>query len=218
MLSCRHAPLALPASLTIDILARYGETHRAYHDTAHIAELLGWFDVLAEGPSGTGWRQPKEVYVAILFHDIIYVPGAKDNEQRSAELARAHAAALGADGGRVAHLIELTARHGALVPEDVAGDPDAAHFLDVDMAVLGAAPGAFDTYDANVRFEYSEVPLRAYRAGRAAFLAGILAKPRIYLSSFFHSLLDAQARANLSRALEALVAQGAHDDHGGAAS
>lgn len=210
MLSCRTAPLALPTSLSVDILARYGETHRAYHDAAHIAEVLDWFDIVAEGP--TGWRQPAEVYVAILFHDIVYVPGAKDNERRSAALARTHAAALGVDADRVAHLIELTARHGQLAPEDVAGDPDAAMFLDADMAILGAAPGAFDAYDANIRFEFSDVPLDAYRAGRAAFLAGVLGKPRIYLSTAFHSLLDTHARTNLSRALALLAPQRADDD------
>jgi len=38
------------------------------------------------------------VFVAILFHDVVYVPGAKDNERARRELARAHATALGVDG------------------------------------------------------------------------------------------------------------------------
>jgi predicted metal-dependent HD superfamily phosphohydrolase len=205
LLTCRCAPLALPASLAVDVLGRYGETHRAYHTAAHIAEVLGWFDIIQEGPRG-GWRKPREVYVAIVFHDVIYEPAAKDNEARSAALARAHAAELGVDGDRVAQLIELTARHGALTEADVAGDPDAAMFLDADMAILGAEPAAFDAYDAGIRFEYAAVPDEAYRAGRGAFLQGLLAKPRIYLSGVFHEHLDAPARANLARAIARLAA------------
>jgi len=205
LLTCRHAPLALPAALAVEVLGRYGETHRAYHDAAHIAEVLGWFDEVAEEP-GLGWRAPREVFVAILFHDVVYVPGAKDNEARSAELARAHATALGVDGDRVAQLIELTARHGGLAPADVAGDLDAALFLDCDMAIVGAAPAAFDAYCDDIRFEYAAVPEAAYRAGRGAFLAGLLARPRIFLSDFFHARLDAAARANLARAIARLAA------------
>jgi predicted metal-dependent HD superfamily phosphohydrolase len=204
LLTCRHAPLALPPALAVEILARYGETHRAYHDAAHISEVLGWFDTIQEGPRG-GWRKPKEVYAAILFHDIIYVPGAKDNELRSAELARTHAAELGVDADRVAYLIELTARHGGLVPADVAGDPDAGMFLDADMAIVAAAPAKFDAYDAGIRFEYDAVPEDAYRAGRRAFLAGLLGKPRIFLTELFHGHLDAQARENLERAVARLT-------------
>ena len=83
--TCRHAPLALPAAIAAELAARYGEAHRAYHDGAHVAEVLGWFDIVADAP-GAGWRAPREVFAAILFHDAVYAPGARDNEARSAEL------------------------------------------------------------------------------------------------------------------------------------
>lgn len=178
------------------MIARYREPHRAYHDEAHIAEVLAWFDEVADGP---GWERPKEVYCAIVWHDAVYEPGAKDNEERSAGLAGATAWALGVDGSRVAALIRLTARHGQL--ESVA-DADAAHFLDSDMAILGADREAFDRYDANIRREYAMVPDEAFRAGRGAFLRSVLAKPRIFFSEFFHARLDARARDNLTHALQ----------------
>jgi predicted metal-dependent HD superfamily phosphohydrolase len=201
MFDCRHRPLRLPDELTAQLAAAYGEAHRAYHNATHIAEVLGWFDRVVDE---LGWLEPAEVYVAIVFHDAVYKPGAKDNEAASAKWARR--AKLSADPGldatmvdrdRVAELIELTAKHGHVTK----ADHDAALFLDSDMAIIGSPPATFDAYDQAIAVEYKHVPPDAYREGRRAFLEGLLKKPRIFLSDYFHHRLDAQARANLTRAL-----------------
>jgi len=190
---CRHQPVALADSLVHALATANAEPQRAYHTATHIAHVLDWYDRVADD---LGWDGAADVYAAIVFHDAIYVPGAKDNEARSAAWAR--------DAGysqRAAELIELTARHGQLAPGDV--DRDAALFLDCDMAILGSDPAAFAAYNAAIAFEYQHVPHDAYRAGRCAFLTGVLAKPRIFLSDYVHARLDPQARANLAAALTA---------------
>jgi len=189
----RHLPPP-GAAVVRELAARYGEPHRAYHNATHIAEVLRHFDDVWDA---LGWDHPHDVFDAVLFHDAIYDPLAKDNEARSADLA----AAFGASD-RTRALILLTARHGAIAPSDV--DRDAAHFLDCDTAILGAPPDAFDAYDAAVRREYAMVPDAAYRAGRAAFLRSLLDRPRIFLGDLFHARYDAAARANLARALSGL--------------
>ncbi|HWO24239.1 MAG TPA: hypothetical protein VNO30_36095 [Kofleriaceae bacterium] len=201
MFGCRHAPLALPPEIERALAAAYAEPHRAYHSAAHIAEVLRWYDHVADT---AGWRDPVAVYLAVLFHDAVYDPSATDNEARSAELARQLGGAAGlapAVLDRSAELILLTARHGALDPAAVAADPDAAHFLDCDTAILGAPPAEFDAYDAAIAAEYARIPAAAFRAGRGAFLARLLARPRIFLSELFHARLDAAARENLTRTL-----------------
>jgi len=190
--ACAHQPFELPPELAAELAAAYAEPQRAYHDATHIAEVLRWFDRVADD---VGWQDPAAVYAAIVFHDAVYVPGATDNEARSADWLRR--TALPCDRDRAAALIELTASHGHIAEVD----RDAALFLDSDMAILGAAPAAFDAYDAAIAREYSAVPAEAFRAGRARFLAGVLAQPRIFLSEYFHARLDAQARVNLARAL-----------------
>jgi predicted metal-dependent HD superfamily phosphohydrolase len=188
---CRHQPFVLRDTLVQALANAYAEPRRAYHTAAHIADVLGWYDRVADA---VRWDGSADVYAAIVFHDAIYVPGAHDNEARSAAWAR--------DAGysqRTAELIELTARHGRLAPDDV--DHDAALFLDCDMAILGSEPAAFAAYDAAIAFEYQHVPGEAYRAGRRRFLAGLLANPRIFLSGFMHAELDARARSNLAAAL-----------------
>lgn len=198
--------IALPARQLAEIEAAYATPPRAYHDFGHVREVLRHYDEVATGP---GWVQPDEVRLAVLYHDAVYEPGRKDNERRSAELAVAGIASwlpdTGIDAARVAELIELTARHGSFSPQDfgkTALADDTRHFLDCDMAILGAAPAVFDAYDRAIAAEYrGHVPDWLFRVNRKRFLKALLAKPRIYLSEFFHERCDAQARANLRRAI-----------------
>ncbi|HUS29715.1 MAG TPA: hypothetical protein VMZ53_14525 [Kofleriaceae bacterium] len=192
MFECRHQPVHLPDDVARELVAAYSEPHRAYHNLTHIAELLGWFDRVADD---IGWKDPAAVYAAIVFHDAIYVPGAKDNEARSADWARR--AGFGDD---VAQLILMTMSH---TSHGDAGH-DAAHFLDADMAIVGAPAEQFAAYDAAIAREYSHVPPDAFRAGRKAFLAGLAKLPRIFITEYFHSRLDAQARANLAAAIRGM--------------
>jgi predicted metal-dependent HD superfamily phosphohydrolase len=198
-------PLALPGGQLAALEAAYAQPPRAYHHAGHVAEVLRHYREVADGP---GWQQPREVALAVLYHDAVYVPGRGDNEARSALLATAEVERWlpeeGIDVARVAALIELTARHGSFMPEDFsgAGAGDIRHFLDCDMAILGASPEAFDAYDAGIAEEYrGVVPKWIYRRKRRQFLSSLLDRERIYLSDFFHLRLEARARANLRRTL-----------------
>lgn len=193
--ACRHAPLVLPPDVVDRLAAAYAEPQRAYHTATHIHEVLHWFDAVCDE---VGWREPADVYLAIVFHDAVYDPTRHDNEARSAALARQLVSA----SERTCELIELTAKHGQLLPEAL--DHDAAHFLDSDTAILGASAQVFDDYDAAIRLEYKHVPEDAYRAGRGAFLRSMLGREHIFFTEFFHHQLDARARENIARALAKL--------------
>lgn len=194
--------LVLPEPLWGAVRAAYGEPGRAYHDLAHVREVLRRVGEVARD---VGWQRPREVYLAALFHDAVYVPGRHDNEARSAELAREAVARWlpgeGLDEGLIERLILLTARHGALGPADV-GDEEAL-FLDCDMAILGSDAAVFDAYDRAIAAEYSAVPPELYAAGRRRFFEKLLAAERIFLSPYFHARLEASARDNLRRKLDA---------------
>jgi predicted metal-dependent HD superfamily phosphohydrolase len=202
-----HAtPLAVPEAQFAELASAYATPPRAYHNFDHVREVLRHHADVAAGP---GWAQPEETFLAVLYHDAIYEAGRSDNETRSAEAAVAAIARwlpeAGIEAARVAELIELTARHGQFAPDDLGeGDraDDTRHFLDCDMAILGAAPEVFDAYDRGIAAEYrGRVPAWMFRLNRRRFLKTLLAKPRIYLSDFFHVRYDAQARANLRRAV-----------------
>ncbi|MET0814020.1 MAG: hypothetical protein ABWX88_02400 [Pseudoxanthomonas sp.] len=202
------APLTLPTTMLSELETAYATPVRAYHNFGHVQEVLHRFAEVTVGP---GWTQPSEVYLAVLYHDAVYEAGRKDNEARSAEMAMAQIARWlpeqGIDTLRVAELIDLTARHGQFSPGDFGDDGfslDTRHFLDCDMAILGAEAGVFDAYDAGIAEEYrGHVPAFLFRLNRKRFLKGLLARERIYLSDWFHQRYDAPARANLRRAIAA---------------
>ncbi|MNV09986.1 hypothetical protein D3C71_1004960 [compost metagenome] len=192
-------PLSLSPQQLAELEAAYAQPPRAYHNVGHVQAVLHHYRDVADGP---GWKQPREVAMAVLYHDAIYEAGRSDNELRSAQLAVAAIQRwlpdAGVDAARVAELIELTARHGQLRAEEL--DADAALFLDSDMAILGAPPEVFDAYDRGITQEYSgKVPGFLFRINRRRFLKGVLAQPRIFFSDFFHERYDAAARANLRR-------------------
>ena len=153
------APLTLPTPMLSELEAAYATPQRAYHNFGHVQEVLHRF---AEVTAGPGWTQAVEVYLSVLYHDAVYEAGRKDNEARSADLAMERIAQWlpeqGVDTLRVAELIHLTARHGQFSPADFGEDGlslDARHFLDCDMAILGAEPAVFDAYRSAIRWPRS---------------------------------------------------------------
>ena len=196
---------SLPGDQLIALRQAYASPPRAYHHFGHVEDVLAHYRTVAEGP---GWHQPREVGLAVLYHDAIYVPGRSDNEAESARLAIEHIARwwphAGIDSARVSDLILLTARHGALDATDFGDDAvaeDTRRFLDCDMAILGAEPQAFAEYDRAIAEEYRAVPRWLYRIKRRRFFRKLLASERIYLSDFFGDRFEARARDNLQAAL-----------------
>lgn len=200
-------PLNLPTEQQRWLRDAYATPPRAYHHFGHVQDVLAHYWAVHAGP---GWHRPDEVWLAVLYHDAVYVPGRSDNEAVSARLAIEHIERewpqAGIDAQRVADLILLTARHGGLRVEDLgmgeAGE-DASRFLDCDMAILGATPEIFAAYDRAIAEEYSAVPRWLYRIKRRQFFKRLLASDRIFLSDFFRDRFEAQARGNLQTALKA---------------
>jgi len=146
-----------------------------------------------------GWhlaRQPDEVEAALWFHDAIYRPRDRNNEQESASLASRLLTSAGARGevvSRVADLV-LATRHDILPT-----DPDAQLLCDVDLSILGREPDRFARFEQQIRREYAWVPESLYRSTRAEVLAGFLARPAVYQTEFFRKRYELTARSNLTR-------------------
>ncbi|CEJ12957.1 hypothetical protein BN1110_03264 [bacterium YEK0313] len=184
----------------------YAEPGRFYHGLDHIASLLA----LARA-NRARIDDSDAVEAAIWFHDAVYDAKRSDNEALSAALARERLAGRceARRLARIATMIEATAGHEPPVFGDAAAEHDAALFLDMDLAILGAAPATFDAYEAAVRREYAHVPDADWRAGRAAVLRRFLAREAIYRTAIFRSDREQAARDNLRRSLERLADGGA---------
>ena len=182
----------------------YRAEDRHYHSLAHIAAMLA----LAAEYRGL-FHDPEAVEAAIWFHDAVYDSRAKDNEEKSAALAERKLTGRTSPErlARIAAMINATATHQLPSFEDKNAANDAAFLLDMDLAVLGAEPSAFDAYEKAVRREYGWVEEPMWRAGRAAVLNNFLARPHIFGTEPFRRRFEAQARKNLSRSLQNLQDQ-----------
>jgi predicted metal-dependent HD superfamily phosphohydrolase len=181
-----------------NLLVRYADAGRHYHDLTHLDEVLRNVDDLAVAA-----RAPDVVRLAAWFHDAIYDPRAPDNEERSALLAETMLAALRVDGpvvAEVARLVRLTADHA--VADD---DPDGAVLCDADLAILAADGARYATYVAGVRAEFAHVPDDAFAHGRAAVLRALMAQPSLFRTPSARVSWEAAARANVTAELARLT-------------
>lgn len=180
-----------------ELVGRYSEPHRAYHNLDHIR------DCLAQLALGAGlMERTAEVEIAIWFHDAIYDPRRTDNEEQSAQWMEQVLAAAGVPDEtiiRIVNMIRLTDHQEAVGEEAISND--AAVLCDADLAILGAEPERFDHYDRQIREEYAWVPELVYKKKRGEVLAGFLRRPRIYRTRPFFERYEAQARQNLERVL-----------------
>lgn len=172
------------------IVNAYSEPHRHYHNLDHIRAMLSAFE-----RSRAQLQDPAAVFTAILFHDFIYDPERKDNEERSAAFAERILKELDhpeAAVGKIARWIRVTRYH---VPD---GDPDLDHLLDFDLEILGAAPDVYRQYTEQIRKEYAVYPDALYRTGRKAAMQHFLEREHIYATPLYRERLEAAARQNIS--------------------
>lgn len=194
-------PQALPVPLWHTLAAAYMSPGRHYHTPEHLAELAERYTEIQAGP---GWDDPAAAWLALLFHDAVYtvdmLQPAGENERRSAALLLA----LVPGAEAAAEIIRATADHLGCAAPAIASRHDLDHFLDADLSILGASPARFDRYERQVAAEYVPfVGAELYRAGRAAFLAKLLASPVLFRSDWGRTRFEAAARRNLSSAVRA---------------
>ncbi|MDX8506800.1 HD domain-containing protein [Mesorhizobium captivum] len=190
-------------ALKTELSALYQAGDRHYHSLAHIEAMLA-----LAGEYRRLLHDPEAVKAAIWFHDAIYDSRAKDNEAKSADLAKKKLAGRASPDriARIAAMINATATHQLPPLSDEKAANDTALLLDMDLAILGAEPDAFDAYEKAVRREHGWVEEPMWRAGRAAVLKSFLARPHIFHTAEFRQRFEAKARQNLERSLATLQA------------
>lgn len=187
-----------PPDLFEELVAKYAESHRHYHNQQHIGDCLAEFDQV-----NSIAKNPIAVELAIWFHDVIYNPRATDNEERSAELARSWLKEFGADetlADAVGCLVLATKHHNGSLYED------APLLVDVDLSILGQQPERFLEYEWQIREEYLWVDEKVFATKRAEILQSFLARERIFQTDFFFQRLEVRARENLKTSVQRLRA------------
>ena len=182
-----------PDALFNELSAAYEAPARAYHNLHHIEASLDELErseYLAE--------QPREIELAIWFHDLIYDTHRHDNESRSATKAMEAIRA-----SKMRHITEaavqdliMATRHDAAPATN-----DGRLIADIDLAILGDKADRFDAYETAIRKEFAWVDEAHFKNERAKVLNHFLQQPHIYHTAMFRGKYEANARANLQRSL-----------------
>ncbi len=179
-------------------LRRLSERQRHYHTLDHISALLGHYrDIEMEAPIDNA-----VMHAAIWLHDIVYDPTRPDNEEQSAEVAKADLIdsvfQKDFDGCGVVDVVDVilaTKKHEGESMYNLL-------FNDLDMSIIGANPQAYMQYATDIRREFMHVPLALYAEKRAEILEAFNEKV-IFRTPYFTDR-EEQAHANLKREIKFL--------------
>ncbi|WP_265522548.1 HD domain-containing protein [Oerskovia flava] len=206
--SCVGAGATAPANeiraVGQQLLDRWDQPGRSFHNLRHLAEVLGRVDELSEET-----HDPDLVRLAAWYHGAVF--DAKDkaayshkggeDETASARLALEELTALGvpeASARRVAHLVNALVRH---APDPT--DFDCAVLCDADLSMLASEPQRYKEYLRDVRSEYAHIPDDRYVTARIAILTKLLDRASLF-SSPLGAAWEEPARQNLDAELQRL--------------
>ncbi len=181
----------LPLRCWQEIEAAYQQQNRHYHTLAHLQDLQEQLEAAREYI-----RDYDALQWALFYHDIVYNPLRRNNEEKSAELAAQRMAEL-----QVAPGIIHTTRAAILATK--AHEPhqqdDINIFTDADLSVLGRPWEDYLDYTEQIRSEYSIFPDILYKPGRRKTLKQFLRRDIIYKTPYFTDRLEEQARHNMQK-------------------
>lgn len=177
-----------------DLLRRWSEPHRHYHDVRHLTAVLDAIDQLAAEVAS-----PTMAQLAAWFHDAVYQGKPGMDERASAALADEALTALGLPTHQVAEVVRLVLLTIAHDPSP--GDVDGAVLCDADLAILGSPPGAYAAYAAAVRLDYADVPDEDFKTGRRTVLERLLSMNPMYRTATGRKRWEETARHNIATEL-----------------
>lgn len=177
------------------ILSKYQQSHRYYHNLSHILSFLhlsAHFDI----------QNRPAFEVAIWFHDIIYQPHFKNNEERSVHYFQKHCSENSnlsqEEKEWISQAIFSTFGHQPRIDGEMV-----KLFLDIDLAILATDWDTYTAYTKAIRKEYWIYPKPLYQNGRKKAMQHFLERDEIYFTEAFKGL-ERQARANIEREVKGL--------------
>ncbi len=189
----------------------YNESHRHYHNWDHIEEMIGFIHecrhqvsinpALAETFSEfTSLGLDHEL--AILFHDAVYIPGSKLNEDASMDLMRSYLVKYPQEFPverieRIAYYIQTTRSH-------ISNNIDAQAVIDLDLMRLAAPFEQFLVNAELIRKEYAGASEEEFTKGRIAFMENMLSRENIFYTKYGREHWQPNAIRNLELSLKSL--------------
>ena len=181
------------------VVKAYSSPGRHYHDMNHI---YGVVSMLYDHKHLL--KDADAIFFAAIYHDIVYNPKRKDNEEKSLKYfigkILPHLKKI-SKASKVSSAI-LATKHDEFSKTLWQDDKDIQYLLDFDLETLGTRhESTYEWYRKGVRKEYSMYPLKAYKAGRKAVLESFLKRKNIYLTEEFKKI-EKRARKNLKNEIK----------------
>lgn len=180
----------------------YSQFWRKYHTMKHIYEFLTEANILFHQNK---IKDTHNFLFAIWFHDSIYVPSRKDNEERSNFLFNDfynenknyldHI-----DSNKVNYFIQTTKYHSTYIDEIT--DNDLKYFLDIDMSIFSIEYNQYISYIQQVRNEFSLYNDAEWKEGRILFLRRVINRKYIFYTEEYRNKSEKTARENILREIE----------------
>ena len=183
--------------LWAEVVKRYSDPARYYHNLDHITQLL--LQLLSVKDQVMDWNA---MLFAIYYHDIIYDVLKNDNEEKSAKYASERMIKLEAPTEQIA----LCTQHILATKSHSANEnADTNLFTDADLSILGSDWKTYDNYCQLIRQEYAFYPDLLYKSGRKKVLHRFLAMDKIFKTEIFYNQFEEQARQNIAEELNHLA-------------
>ena len=178
------------------LIGCYSEPQRYYHTLDHIEHCLSLFDKIRSEV-----EIPEALELAIWYHDVIYTPGARDNEQLSADLFMATSHGVFDDALRdtIYRHIMATVHDGSEYE-----NTDTQFMLDIDLSSFGLPWPEFIQDSDNLRLEMKDQPDEVFYQKQAAFQDKLFGQSRFFKSDYFYQKYEIQARQNRSDYFETI--------------
>lgn len=179
-----------------EIKINYSKSNRHYHNLKHLEDLLE--QLMSVKGRIENWNV---ILFTLYYHDIIYKSTKRDNEERSAELAKNRMLEIGVNEKDIKLCFEQII---ATKTHNYHSNSDTNYFTDADLSILGREPTHYKSYCEHIRKEYSVYPNFMYKKGRKKVINHFLSMNRIFKTEEFHQRFEQQAILNLKQELKSL--------------
>lgn len=173
---------------------------REYHNLRHVSSMVDYLRLNIDEIKPVC---PEEIMLASFFHDIVYIPGRDDNEEKSSDFAHLAMQAMGLGKTISARIVKMI-RYGSGQSFDSEWNADLHIFHDLDFMILGSEKSTYDFYAEDIKKEYtriSRISEKDFHDGRRRWLSDML-KKRIFFHDHFLVKFEDKAKENISRELE----------------
>ena len=187
-----------------ELIRRYAEQHRYYHDWVHIEKMIKY--LVSQGEAVA----TPETIMAAFYHDVIYlVPGVEadpeyrgmSSESASAVMFRRNFTGMGNEAAmcKICELIESTGEYMTKGSQNDLGDAD----------LIGLSLEDEFLPNGNlIRQEFWRAPEGQFMNGRRRFYEQMLALPNIFHSQFHRDHSEPMARVMMQAEVDRLLAEG----------